>query len=74
MEIYNLPKPVLLIGLPSDFEISEQEHKEQTLRCDELQVKYSEKMPDYHVIVYYCMKVEQITFNILTPDGKQSNI
>lgn len=68
------PKPIFLIGIPVLSEMSEKEFNDINISISEKKKELHEKMPDYHIVVYTCDKIEQITFTILTADGKQSNV
>jgi len=67
-------KPIFLIGIPTDESLSEQEFIDLNNSLEEKRNNAQERMPDYNVVVYTCDKIKQITFTILSVDGKQSNV
>lgn len=68
------PKPIFLMGIPAREFNNEGELELYNDYIHQQKESLKERMPDYHVIVYTCEKVNQMTFSILTTDGKQSNL
>lgn len=66
-------KPIFLIGEPIKG-LEEQEIMILRDNLNEMKKIYQEMMPDYHIVVYTCDKIDQVTFNILSANGKQSNV